>query len=83
MTHHVRDFIGKPWLTIAELEVGTTYFCKARNFQYGVWNGKRFDYMRQKFGDTFPATEQHYDEGAPYGTVKPFIKVLDCDVPTW
>jgi broad specificity phosphatase PhoE len=80
MTHHVRDFIGKPWLTIDELEVGVTYFCKARNFRYGVWNGKAFDYMREKFGDTYPATENHWDTGAPHGTVKPFVKRLVKDL---
>jgi hypothetical protein len=82
MTYHVRDFIGKPWLTIDELEVGSEYFCNARNFSYGVWNGKAFDYMREKFGATFPDTELHWDIGAPHGTVKPFVKMLDRQLPS-
>lgn len=77
MSHHLRDFIGKPWLTVDELEVGHTYFCKARNFLYGTWNGEVFTYTRQKFGQAFPAKEFHWDEGAPFGTVKPFIKISE------
>jgi len=59
------------YLTKDELIVGATYKCKARNFTEGVWNGTNFDYMRYKFGSTFPDTEDHWDEGAPHGTVKP------------
>lgn len=55
-----------------ELIVGKKYLCDARNFSVGTWNGKEFEYMRYKFGDRFPDTEYHYDDGAPYGTVKPF-----------
>ena len=50
---------------------GKRYKCDARNFGIGTWNGKEFDYMRYKFGDRFPDTEYHYDDGHPYGTVKP------------
>lgn len=55
-----------------DLIIGQTYFCKARNFAFGTWNGENFDYMRTKFGSTFPDTEKHWDDGAPHGTVKPF-----------
>ena len=54
-----------------DLIVGKEYRCDARNFTIGTWNGKCFDYMRTKFGQTFPDAEFHYDDGAPYGTVKP------------
>lgn len=37
------------WIPKDELVKGTIYFCKARNFEYGLW-----------------------DEGVPFGTVKPF-----------
>lgn len=62
------------YLKINELEVGATYICKARNFTEGVWDGKAFNYMRTKWRDTFPDKEYHWDEGAPYGTVKPLYK---------
>ena len=57
------------------LEVGAKYKCKARNFTVGRWDGKVFHYTRNKFGQTFPDTEYHWDDGPPYGTVKPLEKV--------
>jgi len=42
-----------------------------------VWNGTAFDYNRTKFNDTFPDTEFHWDDGAPYGTVKPFLLIKE------
>lgn len=59
-----------------ELIVGKKYKCYARNFSVGTWNGESFSYMRSKFGSTFEDTEFHYDDGAPFGTVKP-LKLLD------
>lgn len=58
-----------------QLIIGTQYTCNARNFTVGTWNGEAFDYMRTKFGDTFPDTEYHWDDGPPYGTVKPLKKL--------
>jgi len=57
-----------------DLVIGQKYSCEARNFRYGVWNGKSFDYMREKFGDTFQDQEFHYDDGPPFGTVKPICE---------
>lgn len=68
------------WIPKDELEVGVLYLCKARNFLYGRWNGEEFEYMRNKWGSTFPDTELHWDDGPPYGTVKPFKKVSDDEV---
>jgi hypothetical protein len=59
-------YIAKP-----DLIVGKQYRCLARNFEVGTWNGTGFDYMRYKFGHTFPDVEYHYDDGPPYGTVRP------------
>ncbi len=63
------------WIPREELVVGMTYLCKARNFYIGKWNGKGFDYMRRKFGSVFPDVEYHWDDGAPYGTVKPLQEI--------
>jgi len=54
-----------------DLVVGQIYICEARNFTEGMWNGHSFTYNRTKFGSTYPDTEFHYDDGAPYGTVQP------------
>jgi len=64
------------WIPKTDLIIGKTYFCKARHFSKGVWNGQAFEYTRHKFGATFPDTEYHWDNGPPFGTVKPF-EVLD------
>jgi hypothetical protein len=59
-------YIAKP-----DLIVGRKYRCLARNFDIGVWNGTAFDYLRTKFGQKFMDIEFHYDDGPPYGTVRP------------
>lgn len=58
------------WIPIGDMQVGY-YICDARNFIVGRWNGVCFDYLRHKFSFTFPDTEDHWDTGTPYGTVKP------------
>ena len=62
-----------------KLIVGKRYVCDARNFKIGLWNGKKFDYMRTKFGNTYPDTEYHYDDHDLYGTVKPIRLAEDND----
>jgi len=58
-----------------KLVFGKTYECCARNFTLGVWNGKSFTYIRYKWGNTFYDEEFHWDDGPPYGTVKPIKEV--------
>jgi hypothetical protein len=59
------------WIPKEELIKDRYYICKARNFDVGLWNGQEFEYLREKFGMKFPDTEDHWDDGAPFGTVKP------------
>ena len=59
-----------------DLVKGYLYKCDARNFTLGKWNGEAFEYTRTKFGDTFQDIEYHYDDGPPFGTVKPIRKLL-------
>ena len=73
---NLKDFYPfNKWIAKKDLEVGQEYFCYARNFEYGTWNGETFDYIREKWGQKFPDVEKHWDDGAPYGTVKPLIMV--------
>ena len=60
------------------LIVGERYACDARNFKIGTWNGKSFDYQRLKWGHTFPDIEFHWDDGPPYGTVKPIYIIREA-----
>ena len=58
------------WVPIEDMKIGW-YVCDGRNFNIGYWNGKEFEYSRQKFNMIFKDTEYHWDIGAPYGTCKP------------
>lgn len=53
------------------LVTGRRYYCLARNFEVGTWNGEAFEYMRTKFKDTYLDTELHWDDDEKHGTVKP------------
>ncbi len=67
----------KEYIKKEDLKRGSVYLCKARNFTEGLWTGSSFLYMREKFGSTFPDTEKHWDDGAPFGTVKPIKEIID------
>ncbi len=45
-----------------ELIVGETYIGDCRNASEAVWNGKRFTYMRTKFGYTYPEDINHFQD---------------------
>lgn len=63
------DYIKKE-----DLIIGQKYWCNARNFTIGTWTGDGFDYKRTKFGSTFIDCEFHWDDGPPFGTVKPLSR---------
>ena len=73
----LRDFFPfDNWIKKEQMIIGGLYFYKARNFEYGVWNGNDFEYERTKFGVKFRDHEYHWDEGSPHGTVKP-LKLIE------
>ena len=48
------------------------YRIHSRNLDYGVFDGNvGFVGLREKFGHLYLFTEDHYDVGAPHGTVSP------------
>lgn len=59
------------YLTKEELEVGKYYIVEARNFSLAKWNGAAFVGVRTKWGMRFEDREFHWDDGPPFGTVKP------------
>lgn len=63
------------YLKKEDLEQGAAYRVKARNFGIAIWDGKAFQGLRCKFGSCFMSSEDHWDEGAPFGTVKPLYKL--------
>ena len=58
-------------IPIQDLRVGHLYTLQCRNLACGVWNGSTFIGIRTKFGKVFLDTEDHWDNGPPYGTVHP------------
>lgn len=60
------------------------YKIYSRNLGIGVFDGEYgFIGIRQKFGHRYLFTEDHYDTGAPYGTVLPreLIGMLPDEIP--
>ena len=68
---------ARRYLPITQLEDGCIYLIHARNSYVGIWRAsvRGFTLVREKFGRRFLSTEFHWDTGAPFGTVKPFVKV--------
>jgi hypothetical protein len=55
---------------MADCVKGRVYKIGCRNLVFGVFDGHEgFIGIRTKFGSRYLATEYHYDQGAPYGTV--------------
>ena len=62
---------AEPGIAVGDCKHGYTYRVRARNFRIGVFDSSkgRFAGIRHKFGNRFLDWEQHWDNGAPYGTV--------------
>lgn len=63
------------WIPKSEMVKNVHYLCKARNFRVGRWNGKSFTYESEQGNMIYEDTEMHWDDGPPFGTVKPFKQV--------
>lgn len=55
------------------------YRLNSRNLTHGVWCAKSggFIGLRTKFDSTYPATEYHWEQGAPHGTAQPQEELSD------
>jgi len=73
LIQHLMD--NDAYIPKENLVVGREYLCNARNFLVGRWTGEHFAYVRYKFGNFFQDREFHWDDGPPYGTVKPYSEV--------
>lgn len=77
MLSDVKNFLKERnssiYIKIPDLIIGGFYYLHARNFSYGVYDGKNvFIGIRTKFVRVFLDTELHWDSDENYGTVKPF-----------
>lgn len=60
------------WIAKEYLIVGEAYYVKARHFRVALWSGTQFYGLRYKYGAYFVDGQYHYDDGPPFGTVKPY-----------
>jgi hypothetical protein len=72
----------KEYIKIKELKNNYLYEIKARNANRGIWleNEKGFIISRFKFGSNFTFIEYHWDNGPPFGTVRPIKEIEKCPV---
>jgi hypothetical protein len=71
------------YLTVPECKRGYLYEIFSRNLRLAVYDGEGgFIGIREKFGALFLSTERHWDEGEPFGTVKPLreIGIVPTDI---
>jgi hypothetical protein len=62
----------RTYIPISECKTGGIYEIHSRNLLYGVYDGKNgFIGIREKFNNLYLFTEYHWDQGPPFGTVKP------------
>ena len=57
---------------------GKTYLGNCRNADRAVWLGDKFEYIRTKFGDKFPETIKHFEEGA-YSRFDVFVPIREIN----
>lgn len=78
---YLEDERRTDYIPLEKCKKGYVYKIHSRNLSYGVYDGNEgFIGIREKFGDRYLFTEYHYDQGAPYGTVKPFEEI--CELPS-
>lgn len=66
------------YIELNECKAGKVYRLQSRNLAFGVYDGREgFIGIRTKFSDRFLFTEYHWDQGPPYGTVKPLQELDD------
>ncbi len=72
------------FIPVAECEHGYLYHVKARNFRLGIYNedAREFIGIRTKFGNRYLFGEYHWDQGPPFGTVKPIAKLEESPFET-
>lgn len=70
------------YIKISNCKEGYLYEINARNANYGIYQKLQsttwinsFLISRFKFSDNFLFVEYHYDNGEPYGTVKPLKEI--------
>jgi hypothetical protein len=66
--------VSNEYFAIADCKRGHVYRIRSRNLAFGVFAPEKengFIGIRTKFGSRYLFTEHHWDNGPPFGTVKP------------
>lgn len=63
-------------IPLHELIAGKTYIGTCRNASEAVWLGDKFEYMRYKWGETYPEKINHFEDDDGYDVFVP-IKVKE------
>ena len=64
----IPNFIRCGAIPKKDLIKGKRYYGNCRNASEAVWLGNKFEYMRYKFGETFPETIKHFEDEDYTGT---------------
>jgi hypothetical protein len=77
---YMTDEARTDYIPLTECKIGYLYRIHSRNLELGVFDGAvGFIGIRTKFESRYLFTENHWDSGAPFGTVKPFEEI--CKLP--
>lgn len=77
------DFYDSEYIPLSGCVTRGIYRLLSRNLAVGVYDGDGgFIGIRTKFGERYLFTEHHWDQGAPFGTVRPLglLGALDENV---
>lgn len=58
-----------------DLEIDSFYYGHCRNAILAKWNGKKFTYIRSKFGNEFPEDINHFEDDDGFDLFLPFFKL--------
>lgn len=73
--------MGEHYIALEDCRARVLYRIESRNLSAGVFDGKGgFVGIREKFGDFYCFTEYHWDQGTPFGTVRP-IEAMGIELP--
>ena len=60
-----------------KLVKGKTYFGSCRNADTAVWLGDKFEYIRHKWGDSYPEKINHFEDDNGYDLFVPIREIKD------
>lgn len=72
-----KELFSKGILKKEELKKDSYYYGTCRNSNVSKWDGKRFIYMRYKFGTSFPEEINHLSDDDDYDLFIPLKEIIE------